>query len=235
MNNLEKLNKILLSNSVVEKFKVEITNSKFVDWLTSIIPEVSACAVQKQDNPWHIYDCLDHILHSVEEMNKQTQDLSEEDRRLLAYVMFFHDMGKPETYIRRFGKAYGREIDSFFNHNKKSAEIANRTAKKFGFSEEESKIIEKLVFDHDMFMFITEESDGNPYHKPLTKKLIDEKVAELSEYGDGQKLMQYLIFIGRADNKSQNPEMTKNALKLLDKMEKMTKTLSSGDFGSQMH
>ena len=34
--------------------------------------------------------------------------------------------------------------------------------------------------------------------------------------------MQYLIKIGRADNKAQNPVMTGPSLKMLDKMEKMT-------------
>ena len=169
-------------------------------------------------------------------INKQTQDLPEEDRRLLAYVMFYHDMGKPATHVRRFGKTYGREIDSFFGHNKKSAEIAKRSAQYFGFDKKETDIIEKLVLDHDIFMFITEENDGNKFHKKLSKELIIEQINELSKVGDGKKLMQYLIMVGRADNKAQNPEMTQKSLKMLDNMEAITKSLSdfsSGDFGSQ--
>ena len=53
------------------------------------------------------------------------------------------------------------------------------------------------------------------------------QMIELSSVGDGKKLMQYLIMIGRADNKAQNPEMTAKSLKMLDKMEKMTSELES--------
>ena len=233
MENLNILNDVMLSDNVTEQFKTALSNKDFRTWLTSIMPEIEDCEKQQQDNPWHIYDCLDHILHSVEEMNKQTTNLSNEDRRLLAYSMLYHDIGKPACHIRRFGKAYGREIDSFFNHNKKSAEIAKRSAGQFGFDEKETKIIQKLVYDHDIFMFITEEKNGNPHHKFLTKELITEHVNELSEYGDGKQLMEYLIMIGRSDNKAQNPEMTAKSLKMLDNMENMLKSMDPSEFETQ--
>ena len=227
MENVQLLDKILLSDNVVDSLKREMTNSEFIDWLTSILPEVVDCANLKQDNPWHIYDCLEHILRSVEEINKQTTDLSSKDRRLLAYAMFYHDMGKPATHSRRYAKAYKREVDSFFGHNKKSAEIVRRSAREFGFSEEEVNQIEKLVLDHDIFMFITADKTANPHHKQLSEDLIMEHIEGLSQFGDGKKLMQYLIMIGRADNKAQNPEMTANSLKMLDKMKKMTDEIQS--------
>ena len=60
-------------------------------WLNDVLPEIEDCQNLQQDNPWHIYNCLDHILHSVENINNLTQGKSQEDRRLLAYVMFLHD------------------------------------------------------------------------------------------------------------------------------------------------
>lgn len=233
MEQLKHLDEALMSDDALSKFKSLYADPEFKTWLTSIIPEIEDCANQKQDNPWHIYDCLDHILHSVEEMNKQTKNLPDSDRKLLAYSMLYHDIGKPASHIRRFGKAYGREIDSFFNHNKKSAEVVKRSAKDFGFNESEAKIIEKLVYDHDIFMFITENKNGNPHHKLLTNELIAEHVQELSSLGDGKTLMEYLIKIGRADNKAQNPEMTEKSLHMLDTMENMLKSMNPSDFEVQ--
>ena len=234
MKHLEVLDEVLLSKNVFENFKTAMENEEFSNWLISIVPEVEDCAKLNQDNPWHIYNCLEHILRGVEEVNKQTKDLPDEERRLLAYSMFYHDMGKPASHIRRFAKAYGREVDSFFNHNKKSAAIVRRTAGEFGFNEEQINQIEKLVYDHDIFMFITDEPESNPNHKKLSKDLINEQMLELSSVGDGKKLMQYLIMIGRADNKAQNPEMTAKSLKLLDKMELLTSEMESPEIGVEM-
>ncbi len=222
MHNLKLLDDILLSENVYENFKNQMENPEFSNWITTHLPEVEDCAKLNQDNPWHIYGCLEHILRAVEEVNKQTTNLPIEDRKLLAYSMFYHDMGKPATHIRRYAKSYGREVDSFFGHNKKSAEIVRRTAAVFGFSEEETKQIEKLVHEHDIFMFITMDKTSNPHHKQLSNELIISQMNELSEVGEGKKLMQYLIMIGRADNKAQNPELTGPSLKLLDTMENMT-------------
>ena len=234
MKNLELLDEVLLSKNVYEDFKVQMENAEFVSWLTSIVPEVDDCAKLNQDNPWHIYGCLEHILRAVEEINKQTEGLKPEDRRLLAYSMFYHDMGKPASHIRRFAKSYGREVDSFFNHNKKSAAIVRRTAHEFGFNESQVNQIEKLVYDHDIFMFITDEPESNPHHKKLTKDLIAEQMTELASVGDGKELMQFLIMIGRADNLAQNPEMTGKSLKLLDKMAAMTSEMESPTAGIEM-
>lgn len=234
MKNLELLDSVLLSENVFENFVKEMDKPEFSNWLTSIIPEVVDCAKLEQDNPWHIYGCLEHILRGVEEVNKQTKDLPYEDRRLLAYSMFYHDMGKPASHIRRFAKAYGREVDSFFNHNKKSAAIVRRTAAEFGFNDVQVNQIEKLVYDHDIFMFITDEPEVNPHHKKLSKDLINEQLIEFSSIGDGKKFMQYLIMIGRADNKAQNPKMTAKSLSLLDKMEQMTSEMESPANGVEM-
>ena len=234
MQNLELLDEILLSKNVVEEFKKSMQNTDFANWIVSVVPEIIDCANLNQDNPWHIYNCLNHILHSVDEMNKQTEGLDLKERRLLAYTMFYHDIGKPAVHIRRYSKLYKREVDSFFNHNIKSAEIVRKSADKFGFSEEEINLIEKLVLEHDMFMFITEDDDLNPYHKVLSEKLIKDKIDELSQFGDGKKHMLYLIMIGRADNKAQNPDMTENSLRLLDKMEKMTKDIEPAESDKQL-
>ena len=220
---LEKLNEILLSDNVINDFKNAYGEKDFREWLLSILPEIEDCAKTKQDNPWHIYNCLDHILHSVEEINKLTTDCDVKTRRMLSYTMLLHDIGKPECKIRRYSKLYKREIDSFFNHNLAGVKIANRVLKDFGFDKFESDIIKILVEKHDIFMYITLHDDGNPYHHVLTKEYLLNEVNELNNVFNGKQLMQYLLWVGRADNKAQNPKMTTDSLHLLDVMEDMLK------------
>ena len=218
------LDRILLSDDVVGEFYKNY-NGEFKTWLDNILPEVEKCKALKQDNPWHIYNCLDHILHSVEKINEQTTSLDNPARRLLAYTMFLHDIGKPECFLRRYSKLYGREVDSFFNHNVASTKIADRVLDKFGFDKKDTSIIKALIYAHDIFMFIRLKDDGNKFHQVLDNKLLQQHVDKLSEYGDGKTLMKYLIWVGRADNLAQSPDMTASSLHLLDVMEQMLKNI----------
>lgn len=215
------LDEILLSDDVVKDFHKHYNNNNFKEWLLNLLPEIENCKNLKQDNPWHIYNCLDHILHSVENINKQTKDLSLEERKMLAYVMFLHDIGKPECYLSRYSKLYKREVDSFFNHNKASVKIAQRVLPTLGFNDNDIKKMLLLIDEHDAFMFLTLDEDGNKYHKVLTSNVVDEMVDKYNHVGDGEKLLNQLIMVGRADNMSQNPEMTQNSFKLLDKMQQL--------------
>jgi len=223
---LEILDKVILSENVVEDFYNEYKNNvKFKNWLDDVIPEIKKCEDQKQNNPWHKYNVLGHILHSVEEMNNMTKDLEYNEKRLLAYTMFFHDIGKPDCHIRR--NKNGKMIDSFFNHNIKSEEIVKRILPRLNFNERDSKIIEKLVLKHDIFMFIKLEKTDNPYWKQLSNDVIEEEIDDLNLVGDGFKLMKYLIWVGRSDNLAQNEKMTGESLKMLEKFEEMLENLAN--------
>ena len=212
------LDSILLSNDVCEQFNEKYKSEDFKNWILSILPEVEDCKNLKQDNPWHIYNCLDHILHSVEGMNKQTEGMRQETRKMLAYVMFLHDIGKPECYSRRYSKLYGREVDSFFNHNKASVKVAQRVLPSFGFDEQEQKMMELLIEEHDVFMFLTLEEDNNKHHKVVTPQVVDEMIKKYDKVGDGEELLSQLLMVGRSDNLAQNPEMTGKSFILLDAM-----------------
>ena len=84
-NNLKLLDDILLSEKVVDKFYFEYKNNlEFKNWLLGILPEIEDCEKQKQNNPWHKYNVLGHILHSVEAMNNQTRGMDTKDRKMLA-------------------------------------------------------------------------------------------------------------------------------------------------------
>ncbi|MBQ7602890.1 MAG: HD domain-containing protein [Clostridia bacterium] len=224
---LNKLDKILLNDNTTQNFYEAYKDEKFKKWLLNILPEVEDCRTLAQDNPWHIYNCLDHILHAVEEINKQTKNLNDNTRKMLAYTMFLHDIGKPQCVVRRFSKLYNREVDSFFDHNKASAKIAGRVLGDFGFNKNERDIIQALVEDHDIFMYITLTDDHNRFHKVLTQDLLFEHVSRLDKHGDGKILMQYLTMVGKADNMAQNPQMTQNSLKLINTMQDMIQNIPS--------
>lgn len=219
MDYVNMLDNIILSSDVVNLFHEAYKNADMKTWIDENIPHIKLCAEQQQNNPWHKYNVLDHILHSVEEMNKQTINMKNNERRILAYTMLFHDIGKPDTHIVR--EKNGVMIDSFFNHNKRSTEIAKDILPKLNFSEKEANIILKLIYKHDIFMFITLDKTTNPYHKQLNNDLLEKEIKDLDKVGDGKKLLSWLTLVGRSDSLAQNEKMTANAHKLLDKFEEM--------------
>lgn len=221
-----KLDEILLSNNVVENFYNNYNNnSDFKNWLDKTILEIELCEKQQQNNPWHKYNVLRHILHSVEEMNKQTLDMGLNERKLLAYTMLFHDIGKPEKHITR--EKDGEIIDSFFEHNIESERIAKERLPQLGFNKEEIIIIAKLVYKHDIFMYIKDFPTKNPHWKELTNDLIKDEIEDLNSVGDGAKLMRWLVKVGRADNLAQNEKMTAASLRMLDKIDTMLNDLEN--------
>ena len=115
----------------------------------------------------------------------------------------------------------GNVIVCSSSHNLVSEKIAGRVLPDLGFSKEQIAVIKKLVNKHDIFMFIRIEETSNSYWKKLDHKLIDQEVKELSEVGNGEKLIKHLVMVGRADNLAQNPKMTEYSLKMLDAFDKM--------------
>lgn len=211
---LKEFDEIICGDNVVKKFYTRFSDVNFKTWLGNFFPNILKCEKQQQNNPWHKYNVLGHILHSVEQMNKLSKNLPCEDRKMLSYVMLFHDIGKPDKHITRIKE--GKMIDSFFDHNIRSAEIAKEYLPKFGFDKSQTAIIEKLVFKHDIFMFIKPFKSNNPHWRVLDKSLIKEEIDDLNSVGDGKKLLKYLLLVGKADNLAQNETMTAQSLELLE-------------------
>lgn len=209
---------IILSDNVVKEFyNVYNSSPTFKSELLKILPQIEDCEKQEQNNPWHKYNVLRHILHSIEAINLLAKQLPFRERRLLAYTMLFHDIGKPACHIKR--EKNGKIIDSFFNHNIESSRIAKEVAPKFGFSKEETAIIEKLVFKHDIFMFIKPYPVANKHWKELTFRLLRQEIQDLDSVGDGYHLLKLLVMVGRADSMAQNETMT--TFELHDKFDQM--------------
>lgn len=218
LNFIKMLDGILLSKNVKDEFyNIYNKNIEFKNWLDGILPEVEMCINQQQNNPWHKYGVMEHILHSVEEINKQTLSLPLEDRRLLAYVMFYHDLGKPACHIVR--EKDGKMIDSFFDHNIEGEKIVARTASKFSFNEKDSLVLRQLVLKHDTFVSLRSHPTNSPFLRQLNFKVVKEIISDFNLIGDGINLTKYLALIGRADNKAQNEKMTVESLKLIDNFE----------------
>ena len=221
---LKTLDKILLSKNVVEDFYKEYKKVEFKTWLLGILPEIEQCEKTEQNNPWHIFNVLNHILHSVEEINNLTTNLTHNEKRILAYTMFLQDIGKPKTKTKRYSNLYKREVDSFFEHNKESKRVANRVLSCLNFSVNEQNIIKSLIEEHDWFMFVVLENDGNKFHKVLTNNLLKEQIQKLNKFGNGKKLMEYLIMIGQSDNLAQNPKLTEDSLNKIETIKNMLNT-----------
>lgn len=210
---LNKFNQILLSSHVVEEFNLALSDPAFIKFLQTNIPEILFCKDNKQNNPWHIYDILNHVLHSVEEINKQTIDLDKDTQKFLAYTMFFHDIGKPECKTTEVKNGVKR--DRFFGHNIASEKITKRRIKNFGFSTDDAKIIAILVRKHDDFMVLYDSYLHAKDNSKVILKFLRKEITDLDKLGNGTTLMSYLIMVGVADRKSQNPAMVDKGLKLL--------------------
>ena len=144
-------------------------------------------------------------------------------RRMLAYVMLLHDVGKPQCKSRRFSKLYGKDVDSFFAHNKASVRIARRALPILGFDAKSIQIMLTLIENHDVFMTVSLKEYAKPHHKILDRAYMDGLIDALAKESgiDGVTAMQYLLWVGKADNLAQNPDMTAKPLQMLEAMEQM--------------
>lgn len=213
----EELTTILLSDNVLQVFTNEyLYNKNFRKKIDDYIPEVKLCYKQQQRNQWHIYDVMNHILHAVDEMNKLTVKLAYNERKMLAFTMFFHDLGKPEYH--KVIEKNNVEYDSFKGHPIGSNKIARRVLKHLKFKEEEQKIILILVQEHDVFLKFSENPKNDWQVKP-TIEYLKNYIKELNRYGDGKKILNNLILVGKADNRAQNQKTIKASFEIIEKIQ----------------
>ena len=92
----EELKEILVSLKPSEEIK------KKEQEIFDFIPELEKSKGFNQNNPWHVYDVYEHILHVVDNVD----DMFE-----LRLAALFHDIGKPYVY-----KEDANGIGQFYNH-----------------------------------------------------------------------------------------------------------------------
>lgn len=149
-NNKELIKKISEERISVELQKMLVGDGvydvlhEFRDIVAVIIPEFEKCFDFDQKNPWHTYDVYEHIIHSVQNIEKN---------RILRLAMLLHDIGKPDTF---FVDENG--IGHFYGHNKASKEKAIQILKRLKFDNDTIQQVALLVEYHDREIVATKKS-----------------------------------------------------------------------------
>ena len=125
----EELKEILL------KEKPSIILKEREDELFDLIPELKYSKGFNQNNPWHIYDVLEHTYHVLDGVDS---DL------VLRLTALFHDIGKPYTYTETNG------VGRFTGHWDVSKKIFLEFAEKHNIDEPTKDLVSKLIFLHDL-------------------------------------------------------------------------------------
>ena len=125
-----------LSFDILLSSKPSILIRKNEDYIFNIIPELRKSKGFNQNNPWHIYDVYDHILHVIDGVKENI---------ILRLTALFHDIGKPYTYTKD-----ENNIGHFYNHWIKSCEIFLNFSKKYELPEDLSNEVKKLIYYHDL-------------------------------------------------------------------------------------
>lgn len=123
------LKKILLSNEPI----LEIVNHE--KELFGLIKPLEKCKGHNQNNPWHLYDVYEHILHVVE----NTEPILE-----LRLAALFHDIGKPK--VVKLGQD---GFNHYYNHWTKSQEIFLSFAHEHKLPDNISQTVSNLILYHD--------------------------------------------------------------------------------------
>lgn len=126
----EEFNKILLSSN-----PLEIYSLNWCGLLKHFIPEYDICEWTNQENPYHVYSVGKHLIHSVENIEKQLH---------LRLTMFFHDICKPSC------KTFDAEgVAHFYNHAELSSLTAEEILKRMKYDNRTIEKVKSLVKYHD--------------------------------------------------------------------------------------
>ncbi len=101
-----------------------------------LIPELKLCKNFKQNNPWHVYDVYEHILHVIDGVPNNI---------VLRMTALFHDIGKPLSY-----QEDENGVGHFWGHWNKSQEIFDNFANKYNMDKTMQALISNLILYHDL-------------------------------------------------------------------------------------
>jgi tRNA nucleotidyltransferase (CCA-adding enzyme) len=126
----EEFNKILLSENPKEIHDINASGL-----LQYFIPEFNICEETNQDNPNHIYNVGEHIIKTVESIEKKLH---------LKLTMFFHDICKPQCKT-----IDEKGIGHFYNHNEVSSIKTEEILKRMKYDNKTIERVTTLVKYHD--------------------------------------------------------------------------------------
>jgi len=138
-------NKSLLNNIAVERIAAELNKLivgnyvrgvllKYISVITEIIPEIAPTIGFYQNNPYHCYDVLNHILYSVENTRKDVR---------IRLAMLFHDIAKPECYTEADGTGHA------YGHPKISSDTAKTILLRLKYDNNTIETVTQLILYHD--------------------------------------------------------------------------------------
>lgn len=129
-----------------------------------------------QKNIHHCYDLWNHILHTVDNVDKD--GLSKENITNLKIAALYHDIGKPDVAMYK----PERKQQVYYGHAKKSEEIAKEELTNVGLSPEEINKICFLIEHHDDFISyhkeLPEYQKGHEFLREIDEKSVAEKMIE---------------------------------------------------------
>ena len=159
--------------------------------LEYIIPEFIKTYDTPQNHPHHIYHVAQHTLVAMENVEPTIR---------LRLTMLLHDLGK--AYTRTTDK---NGIDHFYNHPKKSVELAGKILRELKLDNRMIKEVSSLIYFHD-------------YH---IKHTIDKIYVKKMLMEIGPELFDELMKVQLADAKSQNPDKLEPKIKNIEKQKKL--------------
>ncbi|MBU3803232.1 MAG: CCA tRNA nucleotidyltransferase [Candidatus Cellulosilyticum pullistercoris] len=159
--------------------------------LEYIIPEFIKTYDTPQNHPHHIYHVAQHTLVAMENVEPTIR---------LRLTMLLHDLGK--AYTRTTDK---NGIDHFYNHPKKSVELAGKILRELKLDNRMIKEVSSLIYFHD-------------YH---IKHTIDKIYVKKMLMEIGPELFDELMKVQLADARSQNPDKLEPKIKNIEKQKKL--------------
>jgi tRNA nucleotidyltransferase (CCA-adding enzyme) len=145
----------LLNNISVERINDEFSKilvsakakdyiREYFDIITVFIPELAPLKGFSQNNPWHVYDCLEHTLVVLDNVDNNI---------VMRLSALFHDSGKPATYTEDVN-----HIGHFYDHYKVSMEICKKVLRRLKYSNDIIDRVVHLINYHDYPLTLTKKS-----------------------------------------------------------------------------
>lgn len=199
-------NSSLIKNISSERIRDELTkillspNPMYFDYLYQtkllqhVIPEFMICYHTQQNNPYHVYNVAEHILHTVEYV---------ENSSILRWTMLLHDIGKP---LKKTTDIKG--IDHFYGHQQVSAELAKVILNRLRFDKEAIKKIIRLIYYHDLDIYDSEKSI-----RKVISKVGEDSFLELLEIQKADAMGQNRIYLDKRILKLDNIKKIYNEIK----------------------
>ena len=133
----------------------------YSDVIAVFLPEIEPCIGFDQESQYHCYDVYTHLVESVAEA---------EPDLLTRLALFFHDIGKPDTFFR------DERGGHFHDHFKRGAEMTETILKRLRFPNDTVERVTRLVERHDIPIPATDRSV-----KRLMRLFSDEDIDRLME------------------------------------------------------